>query len=65
MLALQMGWISWDSEQVASFNNFVVAFVAIAVAAVPLVAAYVARNRVTPVADPRTADGKPANLVAK
>lgn len=65
MLALQMGWLSWNSEQIASFNNFIVAFMALAVAAIPLVAAYITRKKVTPVADPRTASGKPAKLVAK
>jgi fumarate reductase subunit D len=65
MLALQMGWISWDEAQVASFNNFIVALMALGAVIVPLLAAYFARNRVTPVADPRTADGQPAQLVAK
>ena len=63
MMALTMGWISWDSEQIASFNNFVVALMALLVAVVPLVGAYFARARVTPIADPRDADG--AELIAR
>ena len=65
MLALQMGWISWNTEQVASFNNFVVALMALGAVVIPLAVAYFARNRVTPMADPRTVDGKPAEIVAK
>ena len=57
MMALTMGWISWDSGQVASFNNFVVALAALGVAVIPLAGAYFARARVTPIADPRGADG--------
>jgi hypothetical protein len=62
-MALTMGWISWNSEQMASFNNFVVALAALAVAVIPLAGAYFARAKVTPIADPRGADG--VELVAK
>ena len=57
MMALTMGWISWDSSQVASFNNFVVALMALLVAVVPLAGAYFARAKVTPISDPRNAAG--------
>ena len=57
MMTLTMGWISWDSNQVASFNNFMVALMALLVVVVPLVGAYFARARVTPIADPRNGDG--------
>ena len=57
MMALTMGWVSWNTEQVASFNNFVVALMALLVAVVPLVGAYFARAKVTPIADPRNGDG--------
>ena len=57
MMALTMGWISWDSNQMASFNNFVVALMALLVVIVPMVGAYFARARVTPIADPRDGDG--------
>ena len=57
MMTLTMGWISWDSNQVASFNNFVVTLAALGVAVIPLAGAYFARARVTPIADPRNGDG--------
>ena len=63
IMFVTMGWISWDSAQVASFNNFIVAFVALGAIAVPLGGAYFARKQVTPVANPRNADG--AELVVK
>jgi len=63
MFALQMGWIAWNTEQLASFNNLVVAIAALAVAIVPVATAYYAREKVTPVANPRNADG--VELVAK
>ena len=62
-MALTMGWISWDSGQVASFNNFVVTLMALLVVVVPLAGAYFARARVTPIADPRDGDG--VQLVVK
>lgn len=65
MMALQMSWISWDTEQVASFNNFVVALIALGAVIVPLAGAYIARARVTPIADPRMGDGDAAVLVEK
>ena len=57
MMAMQMGWITWDTGQLASFNNFIVALVALLVAVVPIGVAYFARKKVTPVADPRAGDG--------
>jgi hypothetical protein len=65
LMAIQMGWLNWDSEQIVSFNNFIVAFVPLVGLVAPMVLAYAVRARVTPVSDPRTADGQPANLVAK
>ena len=56
-MALTMGWITWNTEQVASFNNFVVALMALLVAVIPLAGAYFARAKVTPIADPRDGDG--------
>ena len=57
MMMLAMGWVSWNTEQVASFNNFIVALAALGVAVIPLAGAYFARARVTPIADPRNGDG--------
>ena len=65
LMAMQMGWISWNGEQIASFNNFIVALAALAAVVIPLVGAYIARARVTPLVDPRTPDGDPAELVKK
>ena len=63
MMMLAMGWVSWNTEQVASFNNFIVALAALGVAVIPLAGAYFARARVTPIADPRNADG--VELIAR
>jgi len=62
VLAVQMGWVSWNSDQIASLNNFIITFVALAALVVPL---YFARARVTPIADPKTADGEAAELVKR
>ena len=62
LMAIQMGWIGWNSEQVASFNNFIITLVALAI---PIIGAYIARTKVTPLADPHTPDGDPAELVKK
>ena len=58
--AMQMGWLDWDSEQLASFNNLVAALVALVV---PVAVAYFVRKKVTPVANPKSADG--VDLVVK
>jgi len=65
LLAIQMGWLTWDSEQIASFNNFVVALIALLAVAIPLTLSWFARGKVTPLSNPKTADGKPAHLVEK
>jgi len=57
---MAMGWLSWDSEQVASFENLILVLVELAVLIVPL---YIARRQVTPVAAPRNNEG--VELVAK
>lgn len=62
---LQMGYLNWNSEQVASFNNLIVAALVLLAPAAPIIFGYFARNRVTPVANPRTADGEDAELVKK
>ena len=65
LFMMQMGLLSWNAEQLASFNNLIAALVALAVPLAPLVVAYFVRRKVTPVADPRTADGDPAVLLMK
>lgn len=53
LMAIQMGWIDWNTQQIASFNNFVISLVALAGLLIPL---FIARSKVTPVADPRLPD---------
>ena len=62
LFAMQMGWLDWNAEQLASFNNFITALVALVV---PITVAYFVRKKVTPTADPRTTDGDPAVLLPK
>ena len=59
---MAMGWLNWNSEQVASFENLIIVLVELAVLIVPL---YIARKRVTPVSDPRDSSGEPAQLLPK
>lgn len=65
LMCVQMGWLSWDSQQIASFNNFVVAFIVLAAVAIPIVGAYIARSRVTPIADPKLPDDVIQELIAR
>ena len=62
LMAMQMNWVNWNAEQLASFNNFVIALVALGA---PIVGAYIARRKVTPLADPHTASGETAVLLPK
>ena len=62
LFAMQMSWLDWGAEQLASFNNLIAALVALVV---PVVVAYFVRKKVTPVADPRTIDGAAAVLLTK
>lgn len=50
--AVALGWIQWDETQQA-------AVMAVVVATVNVVAGLWARSQVTPIADPRAADGTP------
>lgn len=60
ILAIQMGWVDWNADQIASVNNFVIALTMLLAVIVP---AYFARGKVTPMAAPRTKDGEEAELV--
>ena len=62
LFAMQMGWLDWNAEQLASFNNLIATLVALVV---PIAVAYFVRAKVTPIADPRTADGDAAVLLLK
>ena len=59
---LSMGIVSLNGEQLASTENLIFVMVELAVLLVPL---YLARRKVTPLSDPRDADGDPVQLVAK
>lgn len=65
VMAIQLGWLDWNSDQIASVNNFIVALVQLLVLGIPIIVAYFIRNRVTPVADPRTPDGEEAVIISK
>jgi len=62
-MAVSLGWINLNDTQMGSIEKFVTALLALVVLVAPqLVAAFWARNRVTPIADPKV-DGQPAALV--
>jgi len=59
---ISMQIINLNSEQLASTENLILVLVELVVIIAPL---YLARRKVTPVSDPRDADGDPVQLVAK
>lgn len=59
-MAVSLGWLRLDEAQMGSIQTFLVAALGLAV---PVIAAFWARGKVTPVADPRTAAGEPALLL--
>lgn len=62
-MAVSLGWINLNDAQMGSIEKFVTAVLALAVLVAPqLVAAFWARRRVTPIADPKV-NGEPAALV--
>lgn len=62
-MAVSLGWIDLNETQMGSIEKFVTALLALLVLVAPqLVAAFWARQRVTPIADPKV-DGQPAALV--
>lgn len=63
-MAVSLGWLSLNSDQMGSIEKFVGAVLGLAVLVAPqLVAAFWARKQVTPVAAPKTASGEPAAIV--
>ena len=63
-MAVSLGWLVLAPDQMGAIEKFVGAVLALAVLVGPqLVAAFWARGRVTPVADPKTQDGQPAAIV--
>ena len=62
-MAVSLGWINLSSDQMGSVEKFVTAVIALAVLIAPqIIAAFWARRRVTPIADPKV-NGEPAALV--
>ena len=59
-MAVSLGWLRLDEEQMGSIQTFLVAALALGV---PVVGALIARRFVTPTAAPRTPEGEPAVLV--
>ena len=60
-MAVALGWFNLDTTQMGAVELFVMAAVGLAAILVPMI---VARSKVTPVSNPKTADGQPAQLVA-
>lgn len=59
-MAVALGWISLDPNQMGAVKAFLIAAVPLALT---LAGAWYARRQVTPVAAPRTKSGVPAALV--
>lgn len=65
-MAVSLGWLTLVPEQMSAIEQFIGAVVAlVVVVAPPLVGAVIARNKVTPVSNPRMANGQPAMLVPR
>jgi hypothetical protein len=65
VMAVALGWVNLSGEQIGSIENFLNIAEPLVVLAVPVIMAWIARQKVTPMSDPRTADGKPAVIVSK
>jgi len=65
IMAVALGWLNLNQEQISSIENFVTIIVPLVAMAIPIISAWFARQRVTPMAAPRTADGKAAVIVSK
>jgi fumarate reductase subunit D len=62
-MAVSLGWMNLNTEQMGTIEKFVGAVLGLAVLVAPqLVAAFWARGKVTPTADPKI-NGEPAALV--
>lgn len=61
-MAVSLGWLRLDDAQMGAIQAFVLPVLGLVL---PVVAALWARGRVTPLADPHTADREPAVLVSR
>lgn len=59
-MAVSLGWLRLDESQMQAIQGFVLPLVGLVL---PVAAGLWARNRVTPVANPKTEDGEPAVLL--
>ena len=59
-MAVSLGWLRLDEAQMQAIQGFILPLAGLTL---PLAAGFVARSKVTPVANPKTEDGKPAVLV--
>ena len=57
--------IDLSNTQLASIETFLQALAAVLAVMVPLVAAWLARDKVTPMSDPRTNDGQPGQIIER
>lgn len=62
-MAASLGWFKLNDAQMESIRVFVVALAGVGGLAVPLLLSWLARGKVTPLANTRTEDGQPAVLV--
>ena len=63
-MSVSLGWLTLDIKQMGSIEAFVGAVIALGtLIAPPLIGAWLAGKKVTPVAHPRMPDGQPAALV--
>lgn len=65
MMAVALGWIDLSDDQIGAVETFLKAALPIVAVVVPLVVNWFARQQVTPVDDPRTAAGEPAQLLPR
>jgi apolipoprotein N-acyltransferase len=59
-MAVSLGWLRLDEGQMQAIQAFVLPALGLAL---PIAAAFYARSKVTPTADPKTSTGEPAALV--
>ena len=64
-MAVSLGWLSINSEQLGSIEGFLKVLEPLLALIIPIAAAWIARQKVTPVNSPRTHDGQDAIIIAK
>lgn len=64
-MAVALGWIDLSSDQLSAVETFLKAVLPVVAVLAPLIANWFARQQVTPLDDPRTADNQPAQLLPR